>query len=156
MSGSGTSRGIFCCGLGCVLIEFVDARAGFAVDVGDGEGPQGSQIDSGDEFDEEGGQELPVPAEQVAEQARYAEIENIVGGELGAGNEEGEQDELHQVSEDSHDKGCFHARARGDGDSVGRVGLIRRCRHTESIDHTKTGYKVTAGLRDFGAAGLRD
>ena len=40
-------------------------RAGFAIDVGDGKGPQGHEVDTGYELGGERGQELPMAAEEV-------------------------------------------------------------------------------------------
>ena len=57
-----------------------DLRASFAIDVGDGKGPERDEFDSWDKLCGEGRQELPVPAEEVCKQATNADIENIVRG----------------------------------------------------------------------------
>jgi len=89
--------------LGAILGLRVDgccAGAGFAVDVGYGEGPERDEVDAGDEFAGEGGQELPVPAEEPGENASHGEVEDVVGGRGGALEEDGEDDELQDVGQD--------------------------------------------------------
>src|ERR1039458_6609462 len=53
---------------------------GLAVDVGDGERPERNQVDTGDEFGEERGQEFPVPSQQVNHEGSDAEIEDAING----------------------------------------------------------------------------
>ena len=76
------------------------ARAGFAVDVGDGKGPEGNEVDTGYELAGKRRQKLPVPAEQPGKNAGHADVEEIVGGRIEAFDQDGEKDDLEDVSED--------------------------------------------------------
>lgn len=58
-----------------------------AINVGDGEGPAGEQIGSGDKLGEQGGQKLPVPAEQVGQNRRHAKVQHVVRRRSGAFDE---------------------------------------------------------------------
>jgi len=111
----GASRG------GLILSSSCDGnlRAGFAIYVGNGEGPEGNKLHAGDELGGERGQELPMPAEKESEQAACAEIENIVGGRRGALNHEGKDSELEYVGNDGRDHGDAQARTCGDFDGLG-------------------------------------
>lgn len=95
-----------------------DARAGFAIDVSDGEGPERHEVDSGDELGGKGGEELPVPAEEVGEQAADTEVEDVVDGRLGAFDDPGEEGNLEDVGDDGEDHRDAQARAGGDFDGA--------------------------------------
>jgi hypothetical protein len=57
---------------------------GLAIDVGDGERPQRDEVDAGDQLAGEGGQELPVPAEQEVEDASHDDVDPVSQRRLGA------------------------------------------------------------------------
>lgn len=83
----------------------------FAVDVGDGEGPEGEQVGDGDEFGENGGKKFPVPAEKRDEHGGHDEIEDVVSRREGAFREHRKDDELKRVGRDREDKRSPEARA---------------------------------------------
>ena len=117
-------------------------RAGFAVDVGYGEGPEGDEIDAGDEFAGEGGQELPMPAEEPGEDAGHAKVEDIVRRESRAFDEQGEDNELDDVGQDGEQQRGLHARAGRDAEVAGAgFGGMDRCGHKESIRQFNGGGK---------------
>ena len=93
-----------------------DLRAGFAIDVGDSEGPERDKVNTGDELGGEGGQELPVPAEEVGEQAADTEVKDVVDGRFGALNDPGEDGDLEDVGDDGHDHGDAQTRTGRDFD----------------------------------------
>lgn len=90
----------------------------FAVDVDYGHGPEGNQIDSGDQLGEERWEELPVPAQQMRQQSGYAEVEDVVGGREGAFGEHGEDDQLQGVGQHGDEHGRFELRAGRNDDAV--------------------------------------
>lgn len=83
----------------------------FAVNVGDGEGPEGKQVGDGDEFGENGGKKFPVPADKRDEHGGHGEVEDVVGGREGAFREHRKDDELKRVGCDREDKRGPEARA---------------------------------------------
>jgi len=87
------------------------ARAGFAVDVRDGEGPERHEVDAGDELAGKRGQELPMPAQKPGEDAGHGSVDDVVIGRVRAFKEDGEEDELHDVGDNRQSEGCLHARA---------------------------------------------
>ena len=112
------------------------ATALFAVDVGDGEGPEGNEGDAGDELDGEGGSELPVPAEEQAEGDAENSVDNVVGRGESAFDEERETDELHEVCRDGEDEGKLESRARQETErgGFGLIGRLRSSPDTYCID----------------------
>src|ERR1700755_1383482 len=69
----------------------VSARAcghmsGLAPDIRDGDCPERNEVHAGNEFYQERGEKLPVPAEQVSQGCCHAEIENVFGRRKGAFN----------------------------------------------------------------------
>lgn len=135
------------CGRVGVLIEFDRARARFAVDVGDGKRPEGSEIDPGDELGEERGRKLPVPAEEVGEQAAYTEIDQVVWRRFRTRYEERKDNELDEVGEDGEEERGFHARAGCDCNfALNRIGLPRPCSHAFSIADAHDGKEAGENL----------
>jgi hypothetical protein len=95
-----------------------DLRAGFAIDVGDSEGPERDEFDAGDKLGGEGGQELPVPAEEPGEQAADAEVDYVVGRRCGAFEDKRKDGDLENVRDDGEDHGDAQARTGGDFDGL--------------------------------------
>jgi hypothetical protein len=93
-----------------------DLRASFAIDVGDGKGPERDEFDSWDKLCGEGRQELPVPAEEVCQQSADAEVDYIVGGRCGAFEDKRKDGDLENVGDDGEDHGDAQARTSGDFD----------------------------------------
>ena len=93
-----------------------DLRASFAIDVGDGKGPERDEFDSRDKLCGEGRQELPVPAEEPGEQAADAEVDYIVGGRCGAFEDKRKDGDLENVGDHGQDHGDAQARTGGDFD----------------------------------------
>jgi len=96
-----------------------DLRAGLAINVGHGESPERNELDSGDELGGEGGQELPVKAEEPCEQAADAEIDDVVWGRCAAFDDKWEDRELQDVGRDGQDHGDAQARTGRDFDGAG-------------------------------------
>ena len=93
-----------------------DLRASFAIDVGDGEGPERDEFNTRDKFGGEGRQELPVPAEEPREQTADTEVDYVVGWRCGAFEDKGKDGDLEDVGDDGEDHGDAQARAGGDFD----------------------------------------
>jgi len=93
-----------------------DLRAGFAIYIGDCEGPEGDELDSGNQLGGEGGQKLPVPAEEIREQAADTEVDDIVWGRCATFEDEGKDGNLQDVGGDGEDHGDAQARTGGDFD----------------------------------------
>ena len=89
-----------------------------AIDVCNGKGPAGEQIDSRCELDKERRQKLPVPAKQVSEDASQGEIEHVIGGRHCAFHYKGKDHELKQVSDDRQNHSGSQARSGGDFDCI--------------------------------------
>jgi hypothetical protein len=112
-------RRFFCAsGRGLILSGAADGdlRAGFAIDVGDSERPERDELHSGDELGREGGQELPMKAEKVSEQAADTEVDDVVWGGCAAFEDEGKDGNLEDVGENSEDHGDTQTRTGGDFD----------------------------------------
>jgi hypothetical protein len=116
----------------------------FAVDVGHGDGPERNQIDAGDEFGEERGQEFPVPSEQVNHQRSNAQVEDVIGGRKASGYEHGEDDKLEGVGGDGQEHGAAKVWAGRNGDGV--VG--HKCQNPAVLI-----LDAGARLREAGSAG---
>ncbi len=100
---------------------FFDGHAlGLAPDVGDGDRPEGDEIDSRDELGEERGQEFPVPSQQADQQGRHAEIEDVVRGRERAFDKGGKDGDLEDVGHDRQKHGGHELRAGRDGDGIVR------------------------------------
>jgi len=93
-----------------------DLRAGFAIDVGYGEGPERDEFDAGDKFGGEGREELPVPAEEPGEEAADTEVDYVVGWRCGAFEDKGKDGDLKDVCNDGQDHGDAQAWTGGDFD----------------------------------------
>lgn len=85
-------------------------RAGFAIDIGDGESPERNEVDTGDQFSGEGGQELPMPAEKPCEETSDTNVEDVIRGKCSALEDRWEDGDLQDVGNDSHDHGDAQAR----------------------------------------------
>lgn len=93
-----------------------DLRARFAIDVGDGEGPERNEFHPRDQLGGEGGQKFPVPAEKPCEQSTDTKIDNVVGRRCGAFENEREYCDLEDVRDNSQDHGDAQTRTGGDFD----------------------------------------
>ena len=91
---------------------------GFAPDAGDGDGPEGDEIDAGDEFDEKRRQKLPVPSQQAHHHGGDAEVEQIVSGRESACYKRGENNELKGIRDNGQQHGQAKLRTGGDNDGI--------------------------------------
>lgn len=98
-----------------------DGKApGLAVDIGDGQGPERDQVDARDELGRKGGQELPVPAQEIDEKAANAEVESVFGRRAGTFNKKRNDGELQRI------------RKKGDHESDADAEALRKVGRTES------------------------
>ena len=81
-----------------------------------------------------------MPAQQPGEDAGHASVEDVVGGRFGSGEEDGEENDLDNVSQDGERQGCFHARAGRDADGgLAWWNGLRGIGHRESIEGVDRG-----------------
>ena len=90
----------------------------FAIDICNGQGPQGDEVDDGHELGEERGQELPVPAEKVDQHCTDASVEHVIGRRLRTLDEEGKKDDLERIRKDRQDHSDLKARLLRNSDGV--------------------------------------
>ena len=108
-----------------MLLRICDRHAlGFAPHIGYGERPEGDEIDSWHELDEEGRQEFPMPAEQFDHHGGYAQIQQIVGGRHRACDEGWEDSDLQNVGHNGQRHGSYKLRSRGNDNGIVRHLLI--------------------------------
>ena len=106
----------------------------FAVDVGDGQGPEWREVDSGDEFAGKRGQKLPVPAQKPGEDTGHAKVDDVVGRRFYSCEENREENDLDNIGEDCQQQRGLHARAGRDAEVALAWGDGLRCfGHTQSI-----------------------